>query len=134
MKSNPRAAYLGASVSTASPSRLLVMLCDRLVLDVTRALRAQDAGDHAEAHRQLLHAQDIVTELRVSLAVDEWDGGPRLAAVYDFVHAELVRANTHRDRDRTDACLRLVSDIADMWRETALRAAGAVLPGTPSVA
>ena len=91
MMSNPRAAYLGASVSTASPARLLVMLCERLVLDVTRGRNAQADGDYAEAHRQLLHAQEIVLELRMSLDVKVWDGGPALASIYDFLHAELVR-------------------------------------------
>ncbi len=67
MMTDARAAYMDASVATADPSRLLVMLCDRLVLDVQRALGAQVAGHHETAHHQLVHAQAIVTELRVSL-------------------------------------------------------------------
>ena len=47
------AAYLQASVQTASPARLLIMLYDRLALDCQRALAAQESGDHAEAHEQL---------------------------------------------------------------------------------
>lgn len=122
MMSNPRAAYLGASVSTASPARLLVMLCERLVLDVTRGLNAQTDGDHHEAHRQLVHAQEIVLELRATLDVDAWDGGPALASIYDFLHAELVRANISKDAGRTEACLRLVTDLCATWREAALQA------------
>src|SRR5262245_8993089 len=110
MMSNPRAAYMGASVSTASPARLLVLLCERLVLDVTRAHNAQGAGDHAEAHRQLVHAQEIVLELRMSLDVNAWDGGPALASIYDFLHSELVRANVTKDPARTEGCLKLVTD------------------------
>ena len=64
MNPSARAAYMDASVATASPARLLVMLYERLVLDCHRALEAQQAGDHPEAHRQLVHAQDIVMELR----------------------------------------------------------------------
>ncbi len=37
---DPRATYQLASVTTASPARLLVMLFDRLVLDCERGLRA----------------------------------------------------------------------------------------------
>jgi flagellar secretion chaperone FliS len=126
MMSNPRAAYMGASVSTASPARLLVMLCERLVLDVTRARNAQAAGDHAEAHRQLVHAQEIVLELRVSLDVDVWDGGPALASIYDFLHSELVRANVTKDPARTEGCLKLVTDLCDTWREAALQSMSTV--------
>lgn len=129
MMSNPRAAYLGASVSTASPARLLVMLCERLVLDVTRGRNAQAEGDHAEAHRQLLHAQEIVLELRMSLDVKAWDGGPALASIYDFLHSELVRANMSKDLDRTEGCLKLVTDLCATWRDAALQAAS-----VPSVA
>ena len=41
MYHDPRAAYMDASVATASPARLLVMLYERLVLDVRKALAAQ---------------------------------------------------------------------------------------------
>jgi flagellar protein FliS len=126
MMSNPRAAYLGASVSTASPARLLVMLCERLVLDVTRGLNAQTAGDHQEAHRQLVHAQEIVLELRVSLDVDAWDGGPALASIYDFLRSELIRANVSQDATRTEGCLKLVTDLCDTWREAALQSMSTV--------
>ena len=77
MMTDARAAYMDASVATADPSRLLVMLCDRLVLDVQRALGAQVAGHHETAHHQLVHAQAIVTELRVSLDPDRLPGWRR---------------------------------------------------------
>jgi flagellar protein FliS len=121
MFSNPRTAYMDASVATASPARLLVMLCERLVLDVTRGRNAQAAGDHAEAHRQLVHAQEIVLELRMSLEVDAWDGGPALASIYDFLYSELVRANVAKDLARTESCLKIVTDLCATWREAALQ-------------
>src|SRR4051812_45654954 len=89
--------YLEASVATASPARLLDMLCDRLVLDLTRGLEAQRSSDFETSHRQLLHAQEIVLELRCSLRTEEWEGGPGLASLYDFMHQEIVRANVSRD-------------------------------------
>ncbi|WP_122818421.1 flagellar export chaperone FliS [Nocardioides pantholopis] len=118
---NVRAAYLDASVATASPARLLVMLCDRLVLDVTRGTDALRAGDPLTAHGQLVHAQEIVMELRSSLQVDAWAGGPQLASIYDFLHAELVRANVGKDLARAEGCLALVEQLADTWREAALQ-------------
>lgn len=123
MYTDPRAAYMDASVATASPARLLVMLYERLVLDVRKAMTAQQQGDHAEAHTQLLHAQDIVLELRATLDVDAWEGGPGLASIYDFLHLQLVRANIGRDAATTEGCLRLVEDLCATWREAALAAA-----------
>ncbi|MBC2932319.1 flagellar export chaperone FliS [Nocardioides sp. zg-1228] len=120
--SNP-AAYLQASVETASPARLLVMLYDRLALDCRRAVAAQEAGDHDAARPQLLHAQDIVTELHSSLRVDAWDGGPGLSALYSHLLVQLVRANVDRDVVATRHCLDLVEGLADAWRQAALQAA-----------
>ncbi|MGA8257257.1 MAG: flagellar export chaperone FliS [Nocardioides sp.] len=114
-------AYMDASVATASPARLLVMLLERLVLDVTRAAEAQRNGSVEEAHRQLLHAQEIVLELRASLDVETWEGGEGLASIYDFLHTQLVRANIRKDLDLTEACLGLVQDLAQTWREAAMQ-------------
>ncbi len=119
---SPQTAYLDASVATASPARLLVMLCDRLVLDLTRGLEAQRTKDLDTAHRELLHAQEIVLELRSSLRVTDWEGGPGLASLYDFLHLELVRANVTKDARVTEGCLGLVTDLAATWREAAMQA------------
>ena len=119
----PQSAYMDASIATASPARLLVMLCDRLVLDLTRGLEAQRNRDLETAHRELLHAQEIVLELRSSLRTEDWEGGPGLASLYDFLHLELVRANVTKDAGLTEGCLGLVTDLAATWREAAMQAA-----------
>ena len=115
-----RERYLADSIATASPARLLVMLYDRLVLDLDRAEQALLARDRAAAGRQLLHAQDIVLELRASLQVDAWEGGPGLASLYTFLHTELVRANVAGDAAHVAACRRLVEPLADAWRDAAI--------------
>ena len=120
MNTHARTAYLDASIATASPARLLVMLFDRLVLDVQRGLEAQRAGDFQETHRQLTHAQDILLELATSLRPEEFRGGYDLAALYSFLHRQLVKANIRRDAALTDEILTLVTDLCDTWREAAL--------------
>jgi flagellar protein FliS len=121
MMNNARAAYMDASVATASPARLLVMLFDRLVLDVQRGLDAQRRGDHEDTHRQLTHAQDIVLELQSSLRADDFKGGYDLAALYSFLHRQLVMANVRKDAVITDEVLTLVTDLCDAWRQAALQ-------------
>ena len=88
---NARAAYTEASVATASPARLLVMLYERLVLDIQRGLEAQQRGDHQETHR-----------------------------LYGFLHRQLVMANIRKDATITDECLTLVTDLCETWRQAAL--------------
>ena len=116
---NPRDTYLAASVSTATPAQLLVMLCERLVLDVQRATDAMRRGEPSQAHEPLLHAQEIVLELNASLKVDAWEGASGLAALYDYLHSELVRANMSKDLGVAGFCLQMVTVLRDTWRDAA---------------
>jgi len=122
MKNNARNAYMGASVNTASPERLLVMLCERLVLDLQRGREAQLAGNREEANSQLLHAQDILLELRSSLNHDAWAGAGRLDALYGWMHSQLITANTRGDVKLTEHVLTLAMQLADTWRQAAVEA------------
>jgi flagellar protein FliS len=117
-----RDAYVSNMTSTASPARLLIMLYDRLVLDLQRAIELGDLGEFLGAGRQLMHAQEIVLELQASLRTDVWDGAAQLSGIYAWLHSELVRANVQRDVAATRACLALVEPLADAWREAALAA------------
>ena len=114
-----RARYLGDAVTTASPQQVLVMLYDRLALDLERARLALAEGRPADAEPQLRHAQDIVFELLGSLRVDAWEGGPRLAALYNWLLAEITQASLKRDRNRVASCLQVVEPLRDAWRQAA---------------
>ncbi len=114
-----RARYLGDAVTTASPQQLLVMLYDRLALDLERAALALAAGDRAEANTELQHAQDIVLELQASLDVDAWEGGARLSALYTWLVTELITANVRGDQRRVADCRKVVEPLRDAWREAA---------------
>ena len=116
--------YLGDAVSTASPQRLLVMLYDRLALDLERAQAAVAKGAREDASEQLQHAQAIVLELLSSLQVDAWEGGPRLAALYNWLIGELVQANVKLDSNRISSCRQVVEPLRDAWRQAAASLAG----------
>jgi flagellar protein FliS len=122
-----RARYLGDSIATASPQQLLVMLYDRLALDLERGHAAMAAGDRETASQQLQHAQEIILELQASLKVEIWDGGPRLAALYAWLLSELIRANINGDLRRVNDCRQIVEPLRDAWREAA-----ASLAATPA--
>lgn len=122
-----RARYLADSVATASPAKLLVMLYDRLVVDLNRGEQALLAGDRPEANTHLKHAQDIVTELHVSLDLDAWDGAAGLASLYAFAENELITANIRGDAAKVAAVRTLIEPLRDTWRE--VTTAGAATEG-----
>jgi flagellar protein FliS len=93
--------YLSDSINTASPAKLLIMLYDRLVLDLAQGEDALRNGQRESAHDRLTHAQEIVLELRTT---------------------ELIGANIGRDADRVAACRAIVEPLRDAWREAATAA------------
>lgn len=116
---NLRDTYLANAISTATPAQLLMMLCDRMVLDVQRAAEAQTGQDFAAASKHLMHAQDVVAYLQATLRTDVWDGAQTVADLYEFLFSKLVTANINRDLQATSEAMVLAADIADMWRAAA---------------
>jgi flagellar protein FliS len=114
--------YLQDSINTASPGKLLIMLYDRLILDLMQGEEALRAGQTEAAHEKITHAQEIVIELRVSLDVEAWSGAPGLANLYGFVLTELIGANIAKDADRVAGCRTLLEPLRDAWREAAAAA------------
>jgi flagellar protein FliS len=117
-----RAQYTREAVTTASPARLLIMLYDRLIRDLVTAETALSAGDIAKASSELVHAQQIVLELRTSLDLDAWDGAAGLADLYTYLHTELVGANLDKDTTRVTTCREIIEPLRDAWRDAALQA------------
>lgn len=113
------ARYGREAILSATPAQLLVMLCDRLMLDLGRAEQAQVQQDWQAASAQLLHAQDILMELSASLDVTVWDGAEDLLALYQYAHTALVNANVYRNVGLTREAASLMGPICDSWRQAA---------------
>jgi flagellar protein FliS len=99
----------------------VVMLFDRLDLDLRSADAAFASGAIKEVSDRLIHAQEIILTLRDTLQSDVWDGAPRLLALYDHLHGELVGANLDKDRVRAAAAATLLGQIGQAWRDAAVR-------------
>lgn len=108
--------YVTDTVETMSPGRLLVRLFDRLVTDLQRGEQAITDGAVATAHEQLVHAQDILTELLATLRLDAWEGASGLAQIYGYARSELVAANVNKDAERVAAARSLIEPLRDAWR------------------
>jgi len=131
-----RSAYARDAVLSATPAQLVVMLYDRLELDLRRAELAQSEERWADASTPLRHAQDIITELQLALRLDVWDGAERLFAIYTYVRNALIAANVSHDIERTREAARLIAPLAAAWRGAAeqLAQSGSEEQGTLGVA
>lgn len=110
--------YRKSAITGASPIHIVVMLYEG-------ALRHMEAGRHALAHqdypRQNEHlqaAQKIVMELMSCLDMEK--GGDiafNLLRIYEYVLAELVRANVEDDSSAVSGCIRIFSDLHQSWAQ-----------------
>lgn len=111
--------YARDAVTTASPSRLVTMLYDRLLRDLSAAETALVVPDLEAAHRELVHAQDIVHELASSLDLTIWPQGEGLAQLYAWLLERLVAANIGKDSAIVGECREVVEPLRDAWHEAA---------------
>ncbi len=129
---DPRDRYLADAVATATPARLVTMLYERLCRDLRMAISALEEGASApgskeQASAQLLHAQDIVIELRSALRPEVWSGGPALAELYTWMLTTLIRANVQKDATMVREVLSAAEGLAEAW----VAAAAAVSQPSP---
>src|SRR5437867_3332498 len=113
-----RARFLRDRVLTATPAQRVVMLYDRLALDLARA----DNG--VQSTTNLDHALRVVTELRASL--DTEAGGPadNLASLYAYMLRELL-AIRGGERDRLPKVAAIVDTLRQAWAQVAEQVAAA---------
>jgi flagellar protein FliS len=114
---NPASAYQSQAVQTANGPHLLLMLCDRMSVDIARAEVALEESDNKAANEHLQHAQKIVRMLRNALDPQGFQGARELLAVYIFLETHLVRANLEKDVTVVRECADLVRPIHEAWRK-----------------
>jgi flagellar protein FliS len=116
------------AISSASPSHLLIMLYDRLLLDLRWAEKSQLESDWLAASKRLIHAQDIVAELTTTLKPELWDGGPALLSLYLYVAGLMRTGNVSHDVQRTQECIELLEPLRLAWHAAVDSASAADQP------
>lgn len=111
MTSDLRARYLSDRVLTATPAQRVVMLYDRLHLDL---IRAADATDPADRGDHLDHALQVVAELAGSLDVRAGGPAENLATLYGYLIGELVAARGGQT-DRLTGARSIVESLREAW-------------------
>lgn len=117
-----RSIYQSEAVTTAGPAQLVLMLYDGALSSVRQAARIladrTAPGRVEQAHRELARAQDIITELSVTLDRAEGDAvAAGLASLYDFCLDRLVTANLRKDPGELDAVASVLSQLRDAWAQ-----------------
>jgi flagellar protein FliS len=123
---NPQA-YREASVLTATPAQLVVMLYDGVGRFLRQAEVAFGEGAWQHAHDRLGRAEAIINELLATLDMDQGLISERLQAIYVFCKRQLVDARIDKQPDNIRTVIRLFADLREAWAQIA---SGAVPAGS----
>ncbi|MCL2221165.1 MAG: flagellar export chaperone FliS [Oscillospiraceae bacterium] len=128
INTRPQDAYKKQDVLTAGPVDLIVMLYDALKKNIVLGKRGILKHDVTLAHKHLVKAQMIVTELINSLDMS-YEISNELMSLYDFALTSLVHANTKKDAEPLDAVIDMVDNIREAWKEISSMSRGQVQLG-----
>lgn len=115
--------YQAMSVNTASPMELVIMVYDECIRSLERAEAAFDieGPDRIEKiGNNLLHAQDAITELSLSLDMEQ--GGEiaeNLSRLYDFMSHHLSQANVKKQVEPIHEVKELLLELREAWVQVA---------------
>ena len=116
--------YMQASVLTASPQRLHLMVVDNALRHSRRASLALEEGRLDDAHSQFSRAREFVAELLTGLRSDQ---APELVGqvqeYFDRVLKALRFADQQQDRTAADFAIELLEGYRKTWIELTTGAA-----------
>ena len=116
INTRPQDAYRRQDVMTANSVDLIVMLYDALKKNIVLGRRGIVKKDIPYAHKHLMKAQEIVTELINSLDMN-YEISEELLNIYEFALKNLTDANIHKDAERLDPVIEMVDSIREAWKE-----------------
>lgn len=110
--------YQQKQIQTQSPENLVTLLYDGAIRFITQAIRAIEQNDFEQTNYYLGRAEDIFTELMVTL---DREAGGEIAAnlyeLYDFMYRWLVQANVKKDPAMMHQVEILIRELRDTWEE-----------------
>lgn len=122
MYSNGYNVYKNNTVNYASKEQLLLMLVEGAVKFCKMGRQAIIDKDIKKAHDSLVRAQDIFSELMITLDTKQGDWAVQLFNVYAFIKEKLVETNMTKNVEIIDEIIPLVEDINETWKEVYKRA------------
>ncbi len=116
--------YKETQVATANQGKLIVMLYDGAIKFINIAIEKMEPQTYDIANANIIKAQDIITELLLSLNMKE--GGEisqNLFNLYMYFKKTLLEANIQKDAEMLKQVLTLLKDLRDAWDKVSAKEA-----------
>lgn len=110
--------YLRAAVAGASPVGLVVLLYERLITDLTRAVAAMEKRDMEARTAEINHAFLILAQLEGSLDSSQAPEAARTQALfYSVARAKILEAHLKSSRQMLEEQIVLLHDVQAAWEQ-----------------
>ncbi|HWT73658.1 MAG TPA: flagellar export chaperone FliS [Mobilitalea sp.] len=116
MAMNAAAAYKDSKILTASPAELTLMLYEGAIKFCNLAVIAIDKKEYEKANTNIIKAERIISELRVTLDF-KYPVAKDFDNIYEYIHRRLLDANLKKDTAILDEALGYIREIRDTWKE-----------------
>ena len=125
-------AYQKTNISTASQGRLVVLLYEGAIKQLTAAMNYIELdgrikpGNIEKFGICIQKTQAIITELQVSLDMDKGgDIAKNLMSLYVFFNEELLTINITHNKEKLAFILKMLNELVESWRQIASSTANA---------
>jgi flagellar secretion chaperone FliS len=111
-------AYKETHIKTASQGKIIIMLYDEALrqLDTAIHLLKDDTREFDKVNSAILRAQDMVTELMVSLDFDKGgDIAHGLYGLYMFFNQHMMQANMKKDVEMLSTVRTQLNELRGAW-------------------
>ena len=116
INSHPQDAYRRQDILTANSLDLIVMLYDALKKNIVLGRKNIAKQNASAAHKHLVKAQEIVSELVNSLDMN-YEIAEDLLSLYEFILRNLEDANLRKDSEPLEPLMEIVDELRSAWSE-----------------
>lgn len=124
-RKNQYEAYKNTEISTADQGKLIVMLYEGAIRFLNIARDNMDHRTYDVVNTNIIKAQDILTELMISLNMDA--GGEiaeNLMNLYAYMKKRLIEANVSKDVEILEEVTGHLSQLKSAWEEISQKETG----------
>ena len=112
--------YRETSIKTSSQGKLIVLLYDKAINSIEKAVTLLDSGDKRLdlVNSSIIRAQEIITELSASLDFEKGkDIASNLFSLYIYFNQQLMSANLEKDSSHIKPVLSMLQELRSAWKQ-----------------
>jgi len=112
--------YKKNQIINANQSKLVLMLYDGAIKFINKAIELipqKKPKNIEEIHKNIVKAQDIITELTSSLDMNVGDISQKLFSIYMYINNKLIEANVKKNEKPLIEARKYLTELREAWEK-----------------